>query len=528
LKQLEDWSRGASEDKRHALLSPRLKSSRFLALSVFTSLSAGLVVVVATASGIGLQEDSAVYIGAAHNLLAGHGLTVPFGTAHPELITQYPPLYALMLAAHKLTGLGELDYARWLNVAFAVVIVLVVVRSSRLVTGGSLGAASFAAVLVLASTRLMAVQAMVMSEPAMICLGTLGLYLVARYLRDSQRQTLLMAGGFAGLAALTRYVGVAYGLAGLALLVIAVRRGRSGFRDVVLYGLLSLGPLVSLFVYSSIMVETPTNRPLGFHPPLLRDLGALIRAFGSWAWISGSSALAGLIVVGLTAVAVVLLLRFHEHASSESRPVVETFTAFTVAYLVVVGGAITFLDASIPGDSPRILLPVLPVVAVLLTAGLQQGLLRLEASSSIRTALPLVLVVVVLLPLASNSLRWIRYARANSPAVTMSEWRNAPLSVRVRAISKDREIYSNDAALLYLFTDRHVIDVPPDVSVYTRKTQPDFAKNLAKMNDNLQAHRAALVYFDNGFSPSEARLTKLIRVIPIYRSGSITIFTGVD
>ena len=63
-------------------------ASLFGMLSVVAGGWAALAHVLATRSGIGLQEDSGLYIGAARNLLAGHGLTVPFGTAVPELLTR--------------------------------------------------------------------------------------------------------------------------------------------------------------------------------------------------------------------------------------------------------------------------------------------------------------------------------------------------------------------------------------------------------------------------------------------------------
>ena len=185
---------------------------------VLSALVVGWVVVlhlVATGQGMSLSEDSALYMGSARNLLAGHGLTVPFGTPEPALLTQYPPFYAVLLAGHKLTGMPMLEFARWLNALFAVVTVLLVIRLSRSITGGALATAALAAVLVVSSTRMIAVDAMVMSEPAMICLGTLGLVALVRFLgpRDGASLTmLLVAGGLAGLAALTRYVGAAYGL----------------------------------------------------------------------------------------------------------------------------------------------------------------------------------------------------------------------------------------------------------------------------------------------------------------------------
>ena len=506
-------------------------ASRFTLLSVAAAAWAALTLVVATGSGMGLQEDSAHYIGAARNLIAGHGLTLPFGSLKPGLLTQYAPFYAVLLAAHKLTGLSMLGFARVTNVIFAVATVLLVIRLSRAIAADSLGVAALAAVLVVSSTRMIAVGAMVMSEPATICLGTLGLYLLVRCLGQRDRAsltTLLVAAGFAGLAALTRYVGVAYGLAGLVVLLGAMRRGRLGGRVVALYGLVSLGPLACFLGYSFLRTDTPTNRPLGWHPPRASDLRALVDTVGSW-FTSNAGARAtavGLVAIGLTFVAVARLRATHPQDQGPTHDVASILSTFAVVYALVVLAAITFVDASIPGDAPRLLLPVLPVLAVLLAAGLRDAVKGARISTLARATLPVVVTLVVVLPLAISSTRWVKHARVNGVAVTMRDGRRMPLLAELRRTPRDFTIYSNDAPMLYLLSDRQVIDAPSDMNAYTRRPARGFPQELARMDRELRAGKAELVYFDNRFSPSRARLLQLIDLAPVYRSGSATIFVS--
>jgi hypothetical protein len=101
-----------------------------------------------------------------------------------------------------------------------------------------------------------------------------------------------------------------------------------------------------------------------------------------------------------------------------------------------------------------------------------------------------------------------------------------PLLAELRRKPSGLTLYSNDAALLYLLSDRRVLDVPTDVSVYTRKPIRGFPQELARMDRELRAGAAELVYFDNRFSPSRARLQKLVDLTPIYRSGNATIFVS--
>jgi hypothetical protein len=193
---------------------------------------------------------------------------------------------------------------------------------------------------------------------------------------------------------------------------------------------------------------------------------------------------------------------------------------------MVVLAAISFVDASITGDALRILLPLLPVLAVLVPAGLREALRGARLATIARATLPVMATVAVAVPLTINSIRWANYARANGVAVTMGNGRRMPLLAELRRKPSGLTLYSNDAALLYLLSDRRVLDVPTDVSVYTRKPIRGFPQELARMDRELRAGAAELVYFDNRFSPSRARLQKLVDLTPIYRSGNATIFVS--
>ena len=55
-------------------------------------------ILLATRPGIGVTPDSTVYIDAARNLAAGHGLTAFAADGQSRPLTHYPPLYPSMLA----------------------------------------------------------------------------------------------------------------------------------------------------------------------------------------------------------------------------------------------------------------------------------------------------------------------------------------------------------------------------------------------------------------------------------------------
>src|SRR4030042_2103472 len=72
-------------------------------------------VLVTTRWGIGASPDSVAYLGVAHNLMSGRGLSLPFGDLADTPLTRFPPLYPMLLA-----GLGQVAgdpvvAARWLQ-----------------------------------------------------------------------------------------------------------------------------------------------------------------------------------------------------------------------------------------------------------------------------------------------------------------------------------------------------------------------------------------------------------------------------
>ena len=94
------------------------------------ALLAGFIVFNATAQyGIGLSQDSVVYIAAAQNLVTGQGLSGLDGNP----VTLWPPLYPSLLAFFVwLLKTDVVVVARYLNVLFSFLVVLLAVSYTHL------------------------------------------------------------------------------------------------------------------------------------------------------------------------------------------------------------------------------------------------------------------------------------------------------------------------------------------------------------------------------------------------------------
>jgi len=118
-----------------------------------------------TSQGIGTEVDSATYVMAARNLLAGNGLSLQIaGSARQVPLTIFPPLLPLALASIGYTGIDPLVAARWLNIAlFGADIFLVALFVSRRTESDM--AAIFSALLTATTVDVLLNHCMLISEP---------------------------------------------------------------------------------------------------------------------------------------------------------------------------------------------------------------------------------------------------------------------------------------------------------------------------------------------------------------------------
>ena len=219
---------------------------RVVLLLIVLGLLGGGLVLAATSGGIGANGDSAAYLLAARNVLAGQGL-VSFTTSGPsDMLTaplsHWPPLFPLLLAALGLTGLDPAIGARLLNAAlFAVNVGLVGWLVWRLAGTGL--AVGVAVLLMLGAPHILVLHSMAWTEPLFLTLTLATLILLAHALTGGGRRTLFAAALAAAAACQTRYVGLALlGLGGLALWLWPGRRLARRIGEGVVFGVLGVLP----------------------------------------------------------------------------------------------------------------------------------------------------------------------------------------------------------------------------------------------------------------------------------------------
>ncbi len=345
---------------------------------------------VATRHGDSIGQDSAAYIGAAHNLLSGRGVTTPFdlsgSTLTPDQVfafhgavplVHFPPLYPVVLAAISSTGVGLDTAARVLGAVVLGLVLLVFELLLRRFTGSALLVPVTGALLLLAGPTaffhqdLLEVDTSVLSDSLFLLVFLSGVLLTVGLVDRPGRARLVALAGCLAVAPLVRYVGLSLVVA--AAMVIwwwcpwpkPTRRWAAG-------GLAAAGllPTVAWSWYTADVEHGGAVRSLAWHPPPNALHWLLFIASG---WLFPSSVPDRLrqgLFVAVAAAGLLALVVARWRRPDEMRPAVRgelVIAAFATTYVAVVLVTRFALDASTPLDN-RILLPLIPLTYLALVS----------------------------------------------------------------------------------------------------------------------------------------------------------------
>jgi hypothetical protein len=322
---------------------------------------AAVASLIVTRDGVGIDADSAAYLGAAQNLRDGHGVSVPFTLFTDELrpsdaarlqgavpLTHFPPLYPAAVAA--VPGVDVEDAARLLGAALlGLNLALVTVLATRLVRNpvtralavalAAFGPTAPEPLAALPSRTALVTHGQAMSESLFVTAVLLTLLAATS---AAPRAWHLAVPAAAAVA--TRYVGVAVVLVAAIAFALHRRRLRSG----VGLAVIAMAPVVAVEVAigwigggaSPRSLHWPNRAPTGLTDVVegwlgLADRGPVLRHV----------ALAVVVVVVLAA-----LVRTRDRAA-------ELVGACIVLYALVVAVTRATVDASTPLDA-RMFSPV--------------------------------------------------------------------------------------------------------------------------------------------------------------------------
>ena len=340
----------------------------FLAVCAVT----GAILVLARQAtfGVGLHQDSTVYISAARHLLAGNGL-VEFSNQEPYL--QHAPLYPLLLAASSIFIFDPRDAAGPLNSIIFGLIIFISGRwliqhiQSRLL-------AIWGCIAITISIPLATTAYSALSEPLFILFVMLSLIQTDHFLRNGKTSSLILSAVFAALACLTRYPGVALIIAVIPLLILpwnglnAQKTKQTG-----LYAAIAALPLLLWLLRNFLISGQPAgDRKLYERSPLTEILDSMLSDVSTYVLVGVPLENVPLIAAVAAAVALLVmsayfirsLLRSHISKTYTFNSL-QLFTAFAFIFLLffIIAALISYVEPLYG----RMLVPVyIPLVFVAL------------------------------------------------------------------------------------------------------------------------------------------------------------------
>ena len=505
--------------------SDRIKARivQYLPLLVIASLGIGFVIVY-TRYGAGLGGDATRYVLGAMNLLDGNGYCYLSGGGEIVPITSFPPFFPYVLVGVGWTGLDLFEAARLINAAlFGMTVFLsgyFVYRYTE-----SMWSASIASCLILVSSTAVELFGWAMSEGLYIFLMLITILGLIHYLKERKFWILVVTGVIAGLATITRYVGLSQ-VGAIALLVLLLERAnwKQAITRASIFSALGVAPLGVWFWRNAQLAGTMANRSFMYHPMRGELLRQYLEEISSWlipmqlelSRIRHRLIFAG----GVLIVSAVLVLYPRIKQKVEEKIAGNVFDRLPMIvlasiawYFVVLFLNSTFLDAgTTTGSVPRYLVPVFILTVILATSVLSR-----ELSSTAKFSISRIGILAIVLILAainvSSTLEIINDPGLRLGYVTaMMYWTEEVEALQ--QIEPTQTIVTNNMELTYILTGRTSYMMPINFNQNNQAYNPDFYEQIM-LAHQWMADDGILVIYGYGELDSNSQIVvEELKVVP--------------
>ena len=475
-----------------------------LILAIF-SIAGFAVIWINTPWGIGVGYDSIFYLSAADNVLSGLGLSRLDGYGNTIPLTHFPPFYSISLAGLSfITGIETDLAARIISaVLFGWLVGLtgwLVYRYTRSLLGCILGAS-----LILVSPVLLDVSFIAMSELLFLVILLLTVHFLNKFLMNGKMIDLVISAGLTSFVYLTRYVGItAVALGGLSLLIFRSSSLGKKFRDVVIFGTISLLPMLVFYLRNWYLTGSMTNRIISFHPPTEAQIKQGISTLSNWllpARINSSLQLIVLVLFLFAVAALIVINDLRSKKESDSQSMLMGVNQFVILlimyaliYLFMVFASLTFFDASTRLND-RILSPlyVIGIIAGLITVW---NSALFEDHVLIRSGI----IALCLMFLGINLLRGFDVSnsmRKEGKGFSGRDWRSSETIAAISHLPPNTLMFSNEAFAIYYLTGNSANWIPENYDPVKGQAEVRYKQRIGEMRSEIVEKSGALVIFNS-------------------------------
>jgi hypothetical protein len=406
--------------------------------------------------GIGYDPDSIIYEDVAENWMAGHGIMrFNFATGERYPMTNFPPLYPLVLGLLSQVFGSVSDSARFLNTALWGGVWLMLYAWIRR-HSQTHGIAWFSATVLMVNLLVLQVYGTSWSEPLFMMLGMSGLWFVLNYCDTWQQKHLVFASILFACTILTRYAGVAFvATAGVMLLTVANQSWRERMQSIVGLGVISGLPLLVWLLRNITVRGDVANRDIGFTVIGLPQLENTIQTLGSWL-IPVPELTVNLMVLAL--MGALLGWTYFSTRKHESAPDMglKMMRWWIIIYMLFIVASFSFVDPRIPFNY-RILLPAYIGLVILIGRGLTLHWYHFPKS------LRLTWLVVGLVLIVINSilaLNWVEIISRTGQQYSDARFKRSTIIQDLHDEPTTATLFTNNNFLFHYLTNKPAQTLP--------------------------------------------------------------------
>lgn len=440
-----------------------------IALIILSITGFVLVMLFTKLYGTAVSPDSIFYISTARNLAEGNGL-ISFDGA-PLIL--WPPLYPIILAIPDI--IFNIDPLVSSPVINALIFGFTIFFSGLLFNRYLVSTPVYpllGATMVLFSPVLQDLSTKAWSENLFILLIIIFLFYLDNYLNKKKFYALIIISITAGLAYLTRYIGIVLLLTGFIVIILHPwDKLKKRLVSAIIFSLIAVLPVILMVVRNYLLNGLPMGvRSIG-QTTLFQNLILLFNTIISWSYFPPKS-ISGRIIILLALITILILFsRFINKDSFRKIKdrIILSFPifAFIIIYLVFILYSTTkyLLDPI----GVRFLSPIyIPVCLVfLLIIDLLLDPVRDHKSNKIVNTIFItgLAIWIILYPMKGTFRKTIYWMEYGTGGFTSTEWNNSPLIkyMKVFPLKQDQKVFSNEPEILYIQTN--IISFPDIITV---------------------------------------------------------------
>jgi hypothetical protein len=487
--------------------------------------------------GIGLSSDSVVYIASGRNFLSGYGLSWVSGSGLVQPMTLHAPFFSFLLAGFEVVSMDAIEGARILSsIAFGLDVFLVGLITYQITKSKPFSLIT--SVILLLTGELLEIHSWAMSDQIYIALSLASIFLFSAHFNDRKHPYLILAAVFAGLAALTRYIGVSLILAGGVSLVLdrSVSYSRR-LKNAIIYFLISILPISVWLARNILRTGLMTGRYSVWNPDALQGtiLGSMsivlnwflpLRLVDLFMNQDVRFIILGILLgIGLAVLASIGLVKLHAQRESlqiDASSIIVLFLYVIFYIAVLFGTAVTANPAS--DIIQRILLPIYPVLLIILV----WFLFLLWKTDKILIKVLIVVLLVFLIRNKAVYSYWIsRGLVGDGQRYSSRAWRSSETIEKLIELDP-KKVYTDDIAAVYILADIKPILMPLRRSPASHIEKSNISEALTNMKNYINENGAVLVLFSpKNISEDFVSFDDLTSdIVPIYIAQDGIIYGG--